>query len=62
MKGILEINALLGQAYKAATMLNAISGLTQSDQCSVPISVINNLAEIGHDALLNLIERLSAKV
>ncbi len=62
MSGMLEINALLGQAYRAATMIHAISGLTQSDQCSVPTSVVNDLAEMGHEALLNLIERLSGKV
>ena len=61
MSGRTDLNTLLAHAHKASTLVQAISGLTQSDQCAVPAHVINELAEISLESLIDLIEGLSAK-
>lgn len=55
-----DVNKLLNLAHRAATKIQAVSGLTQSDEYVVPASVVNHLADMGCEDLLLLIEGLSA--
>ena len=61
MSGISKLNGLLNRAHRATTLLQAISGLTQADNCVVPAAVVNHLADMGCEELLLLIEGLSAR-
>jgi hypothetical protein len=55
-----NVKEILRRARKAATMLQAISGLTQSDEYAAAAFVVNGLAETGYEELLSLIEAASA--
>lgn len=51
-----KVNRFQDLAHRCHTLLVAIEGLTQSDRLSAPPVVINHLAEMGAEDILELLD------